>query len=71
MPHSYTGNVRVHPEDRTLLEVSHVTIVNRPDGKRVSYPVSTTVPRDSSCRVIADAFGEVARLSILAAMENG
>ena len=71
MPHSYQGRVRVHPQEPDRFEVSHATIVNRDDGSRTTYEEITTVPRDASSEAIAAAFGEVARLSILAAMRNG
>lgn len=70
MPHSYSGLICPHPRLPDMLEVSHAVIHNAVDGKRTTYRHITTVPNDASPEEIARAFGEVARLSLLAAIED-
>ncbi len=70
MPHSYSGLICPHHQLANTLEVSHAVIHNAADGKRTVYRHITTVPTDASPEEIARAFGEVARLSLLAAIED-
>lgn len=70
MPHSYQGHIGPHPQLEGHLEVAFATIVNYTDGKRRTFRSIKTAPADTSREALAEVFGEVARRSLLAAMEG-
>lgn len=65
-PHSYLGRI-AKPREGDTLDVEFCTIVNDIDGTRRTFRSVTTTSVDASLEELAEAFGEAARLSFLAA----